>query len=361
MKKIYSLAFLFITCAACAFDATIPVLHLPDFFQEESREEFLKQFEQAVTEVGFFALTGTGVDPDMLDHTYGAAADFFALPWEEKLLLCSADGQRGFIPSESARGEVRADHKEYCHIGREFSEEELKTIRFGKNIWPDHPENFAPAMQELFRSLDDCKEAVSTAFSLVLEQDSNFVGEMVRKGDCLMRVIYYPANPPADAIWAAAHTDIDFFTILPRATAKGLQVLNKEDEWVDVLVPDGAFIVNCGDMLENISNGYFRSAVHRVADPGEGLERYSIVYFVHSKTEDRLDPLPKFIEKTGGVRKYANVTRLELLSERLIDLGIASKELKEFFVNSGAIEKLREIGRFSPKAEKALYEEGFAI
>lgn len=173
-----------------------------------------------------------------------------------------------------------------------------------------------------------------------------------------MRALHYPANPPANAIWAGAHTDIDLLTILPRSTAQGLQVLNIEGAWVDVVVPDGAFIINCGDMLENLTNGHFKSAVHRVVDSGRGEERYSVVFFVHPRSNDGMGPLPSFIEKTGGVKKYADVTRLELLAERLIDLGLASPSLMEFFVDSGAIEKLREVGRFSPKAEKALMEAG---
>ncbi len=71
--------------------------------------------------------------------------------------------------------------------------------------------------------------------------------------------------------------------------------------------------------------------------------------------------LPNLIQKTGGVPRYANVTRLELLSERLIDLGLASREMMEFFVDSGAIEKLREVGRFSTKAEAALIKAGFEL
>lgn len=114
-------------------------------------------------------------------------------------------------------------------------------------------------------------------------------------------------------------------------------------------------------MLENLSNEYFRSSVHRVVDPGEGLERFSIVFFIHPNANDALNPLSNMIAKTGGIRRYANVTRLELLAERLIDLGLASKELMEFFVQSGAIAKLQEMGRFSPKAEKALIEAGYKI
>lgn len=328
-----------------AFDATIPVLHFPDFYQEQTRGEFLSQLEKAVSEVGFFALTGTGVDPSILDQAYDQAKCFFAKGFEEKMALFSRDGQYGYVPGESAKGETRIDCKEFFHVGRT------------QNIWPEEAE-FKVALQDLYQVLDTCKDAIGETFSHLVGRDVN---AMTREGSCLMRSIHYPANPPEGSIWAGAHTDIDFFTILPRSTARGLQVLNQKGEWVDVVVPDGAFVINCGDMLENLTNGFFRSAFHRVVDPGLGEERFSLVFFVHPRSSDRLDPLPQFIEKTGGRRRYAKVSAHELLAERLIDLGLASHELMQSFVDSGAIEKLREMQRFSSKAEDALIQAGFRL
>ncbi|MBX7066064.1 MAG: hypothetical protein K1X28_02420 [Parachlamydiales bacterium] len=339
-----------------AFDSTIPVLHLPDYTNEETRSNFIQKLETAASEVGFFALTGTGVDPALLDESYDQLVAFFSQDFDQKIALKSKDGQRGYIPGESAKGETRIDFKEFYHIGREDG-----TNAWAENVWPEYPTNFKPAMIQLYEAMDTCKLAIGNMLTDLCHLPSGAINEMIGQGDCLMRAIHYPENPPADAIWAGAHTDIDFFTILPRSTARGLQVLNKDGEWIDVIVPDGAFIINCGDMLENISNGYFRSSIHRVVDSGAGTGRYSVVFFVHPRSPDRLDPLPYFVEKTGGIRKYANVTRMELLAERLIDLGLASKGLMEFFVNSGAVEKLREVGRFSPKAEEALKKAGFEL
>lgn len=336
------------------FDATIPVLNLPDYLNEETRPKFMNKLEKAVSEVGFFALTGTGVDPAMLDDAYDQIVAFFDEDFEKKIALKSQDGQRGYLPGESAKGETRIDFKEFYHIGREAS-----SSLWPKNIWPDSPPQFKPSMEQLYQALDTCKLVIGDMFNDLCRLEPGTINEMIGLGDCLMRAIHYPKNPPPDAIWAGAHTDIVLFTILPRSTAKGLQVLNRDGNWIDVVVPDGAFIINCGDMIENLSNGYFHSCTHRVVDSGAGAGRYSVVFFVHPRSEDRLDPLPFFIEKTGGVQKYANVTRLELLAERLIDLGIASEGLMDFFVKSGAIERLREVGRFSPKAEKALKSAGF--
>ncbi|PIS02544.1 MAG: hypothetical protein COT85_04465 [Chlamydiae bacterium CG10_big_fil_rev_8_21_14_0_10_42_34] len=359
--KFFLTTFLAALISLSAFDSTIPVLHLPDFHNENTRDDFLKTLEKAATEVGFFALTGTGIDTDLLDNSYENIVSYFAHNFEEKMALKTADGQRGYVPGESAKGENIIDFKEFYHVGRELSEDDLQRLKYCKNVWPEGSDDFKVAMNNLYAAMDTCKEAVGEAFTEVLNQRPGYINEMIREGDCLMRAIHYPANPPANSIWAAAHTDINFFTILPRSTARGLQVLNQEGNWIDVIVPDGAFVINCGDMLENLTNGYFKSSVHRVIDPGNREERYSVVFFVHPRSEDRLDPLEAYIEKTGGVRKYANVNRIELLAERLIDLGLASNGLMEFFVNSGAIERLREVNRFSPKAEEALLKAGFSF
>jgi isopenicillin N synthase-like dioxygenase len=360
MTKILSVFISFVSILT-AFDSTIPVLHLPDYYNEATKAEFLNNLEKAASEVGFFGLTGTGVDVDLLDRSYEQIVAYFNRDFDEKMALKSRDGQRGYAPGESAKGEKRVDFKEFFHVGRELSEEDLQRLKYCKNVWPEGLPEFKATLIGLYQAMDRCKEALGDAITEVLQQKPGYINEMIQEGDCLMRAIHYPANPPANAIWAGAHTDIDFLTILPRSTAKGLQVLNREGNWIDVVVPDGAFIINCGDMLENLTNGHFKSAVHRVVDSGAGEERYSVVFFVHPRSEDRLDPLPLFIEKTGGTRKYANVNRIELLAERLIDLGLASPALMEFFVQSGAIEKLREVNRFSPKAEKALRDAGFVF
>ncbi len=361
MKNLFVLLFLIPATIATAFNPTIPVLHLPDYAHEETREQFLAQLETAASEVGFFALSGTGVDPELLDRSYEQIVAYFDQDRSIKHDLLTTDGQRGYVPGESAKGDNRIDFKEFFHVGRELSDEDLQRLRYCKNVWPEHPEGFKPAMQELYQALDLCKEAIGEILSSAIEKEPGYFNSMIREGDCLMRAIHYPGNPPANSIWAAAHTDINFFTILPRSTAKGLQILNKDNEWIDVIVPNGAFIVNCGDMLENLTNGHFRSAQHRVVDAGQADERYSVVFFVHPRSADRLDPLPEFVEKTGGIRTYANVNRIELLAERLIDLGLASYELMEFFVESGAIERLREVNRLSHKAEEALTQAGFSI
>jgi isopenicillin N synthase-like dioxygenase len=215
-------------------------------------------------------------------------------------------------------------------------------------------------MCALYAALEKYMAPLEMAMAEAIGAPKDLFTEMTGEGDVLLRAIHYPATPPKNRMWAAEHTDIDLFAILPRATAEGLQVQNRQGEWIDIKVPENAFIVNGGDMLENITNGEFRSGLHRVIAKDDGYERYSMVLFVHPRSKDHLDPLPNCIERTGGIRKYANATRLELLEERLVDLGLASQAMMQHLADSGLMERLIEVGRASPKAMKKLSAAGLA-
>jgi len=359
MRK-FILAYFLLPFPLFAFDATIPVLNLQEYQDPTTRSDFLSQLQYACEEIGFFALTGTGIDPSILDKAYEETKKFFYLDFETKN-QCSGkgvNGQRGFTPGESPKGETRSDFKEFYHIGRELSEEDYQRLGIIPNIWPENRPLFQVSMTTLFQELEKYMQILEQAFEELIGVEKSFLSEMTGEGEVLMRALFYPANPPKDGIWGGEHTDIDLYTILPRSTAKGLQIKNKQGQWIDVIIPDDAFVINIGDMLENLTNGRFRSSWHRVVSQENDQERFSIVYFVHPRSSDFMGPLPHCIEQTGGIRKYPNATRLELLQERLIDLGLASRAMMEGFISSGAIKKFQEVGRASPKAVQKLQNEG---
>lgn len=350
MKRLYKL---FIACclisgvAQAGLDATIPVIDMNDYYSKSRHHIFIQDLSKAMQTVGFVAVINSKVDPQILDNAYNAAQNFYAKPVQQKTNSQKPElnGQRGYVQSEMAKGQAKKDYKEFYHITREYPEQIRKQYNYAANIWPQD-QSFTLAMQQLIQELDQYTTIIESALSESIGEKPDFLTNMTRHGDFLLRSIHYPANPPIDTVWAAAHTDIDLFTILPRATAEGLQVKNAQGEWIDVVVPDNAFIINAGDMLQNITNGVYKSAEHRVVSKNKNVERYSMVAFIHPRPNDRMDPLTKFIAQVGS-RKFANVTRNELLFERLIDLGLHSPALLEQFAKSGAISRLIEVNRAS--------------
>ena len=107
----------------------------------------------------------------------------------------------------------------------------------------------------------------------------------------LLRVLHYPpltGDEEPSAIRAAAHEDINLITILPASNEPGLQVLTKENEWMDVPCEFETLVINTGDMLQEASGGYFPSTTHRVVNP-EGADqsrsRISLPLFLHPRPE----------------------------------------------------------------------------
>ena len=51
-----------------------------------------------------------------------------------------------------------------------------------------------------------------------------------------------------------SHTDFQLFTILWQDHCGGLQVLNKQGQWLNAKPVDGTFVVNIADYLQRITN-----------------------------------------------------------------------------------------------------------
>lgn len=313
-----------------SFDATIPVIDLKDYYSLETKQIFVDQVSKALHEVGFFAVIHTGVEESTLQRAYQASQEFFSGSLEKKLEIYkpSLNGQRGFVPGETAQGAQVKDFKEFVHIGKL------------DNLWPDWMDLEHP-MMDLVRLLDQESIPLQQAFALALGLEEDFFVAQTREGESLLRALHYPRNPDPSRLWAAEHTDIDLFTILPMATEEGLQVYLNGD-WIDVKVPPNAFIVNGGDFLQNISNGYFKSSIHRVLSKKD-VERYSIVYFIHPRNFDSFAPTPSSIALTGGIQRYPAATRIELLAARLRELGLASKELLEKEIEWGLMDRIQAL------------------
>ncbi len=142
--------------------------------------------------------------------------------------------------------------------------------------------------------------------------------------ETLMRPIHYPPLTEAEttgSVRAAAHADINLITLLPAATAIGLEVQDNQGQWHQVPGYKDDLVVNAGDMLQLATQGYYRSTAHRVINPsGEAAKqsRYSMPLFLHARPEVLL----------------AGVTAQSYLQERLKEIGLLPEESKADELNA---------------------------
>ena len=214
----------------------------------------------ALRDVGFFALVDHGIPKELFAESYNILENFFNLPPEKKMVYYDSEsrGQRGFTPfgKEHAKNSDAIDLKEFWQIG--FNQD--------YNLWPTEilPE-FEKVLWRQFNLLYECSLKI-------LEACSRFIGENLcfKEGSCIQRLLYYPPlleNMPPNAIRAAAHEDINLITLLPYATQSGLELVTNNLRWMPVETPKDCIIVDSGDMIQNITNGYFKATTHRVVNP----------------------------------------------------------------------------------------------
>lgn len=343
-----------------AQESTIAELDLQNYYNEDTHEQFIEDVRAALHIDGFFALKNTGVNKEIINKAYASLMKFFALPTETKMLSDGAhtSQQRGYakMGTEAAKGSPYGDFKEYYSVGR------VGGVGMWDNIWPTCMDLCTP-LTAYFEQMDHYSLILMEIFSVALGEDPKFLEKIAFDGDSSARLIHYPAdqsNFNKDAVWSRAHTDINLFTILPRATERGLELQDRNGKWKPVYVNNDAFVINCGDMLEVFSNGYFLSAVHRVKKPRNmKKDRYSSVMFVHPRRSADVYPIPRWIEKVGEQR-FIKATALELFAERLADMAVASDDLLEFLGKSGLVERLMEVHRESKDAMEALVKAGYA-
>ena len=108
-----------------------------------------------------------------------------------------------------------------------------------------------------------------SAASLYLEA-GHMLPEMATDGNTILRLIHYPPlgdDVQEGAVRSAQHEDINLITLLLGATADGLQVMDHDGTWIAVDGNHDHIIVDSGDMLQNLTNGLFKSTTHRVVNP----------------------------------------------------------------------------------------------
>lgn len=264
-----------------------------------------KRFTDSLHETGFGVLTNHPIKQETVLSIYQNWQDFFNSTDKEKFAY-NPEKQDGFFSqkiSETAKGFSLKDIKEYFHY----------------YPWGQCPEHLKVEIQNYFEQAHslatellswvekyspiDISSSYSQALSTMIENSEQ----------TLLRVLHYPpisGSEDPGAIRAAAHEDINLLTILPAANEPGLQVKQKNDEWMDVPCDFGNLIINIGDMLQEASAGYYPSTTHRVINPSS------------TRLDKSRISLPLFLHPRPDVKLSERYTADSYLKERLRELGV---------------------------------------
>ncbi|MED3724859.1 isopenicillin N synthase family dioxygenase [Priestia filamentosa] len=295
----------------------IPMIDIEALVDGSDPEGVARTIGKACEEVGFFSVKNHGVPQDLIDRMYQATQQFFELPAEVKERLHVANsGQtlRGYIPpyGENADPKNTRDLKEAFDYG--VHTEEVSPF-FGPNPMPEELPGFKEVCEEYHDAMMSLARKLVSAFAISLDLPADYFEKLQRQPITIQRLLHYPsqANAAANEIGIGAHTDYGFLTILSQDSVGGLQVRNKEGEWISAPPVEGSFIINIGDLVQAMTNGRYSSTVHRVVNTS-GESRSSIAFFIDLDYDAVVETLPTCVDAenpatentfTCGEYKYA--------------------------------------------------------
>ena len=249
-------------------------------FETRSALKTIKEIEKACVKIGFFQVTGHGLNLKDIKKVCDVGNKFFKLPDRKKRQLSpkkwnkkNKNLYRGYFPNDVNGKEgldigdlkvtkrysskLKNQYIEYLNLDKCFNKSSIKSLG-------QYFDNIYSLSETLFKSVIKLKKMnpnkSSEAFSRL-------------KTLSTLRFNYYPnQTKPVEiskqdgvALGCETHVDSGIFTILYQDRKGGLQVQNRKTKnWHDVPFNKKALVVNTGRALEFLSKGKFKATNHRV-------------------------------------------------------------------------------------------------
>jgi isopenicillin N synthase-like dioxygenase len=308
----------------------LPVLSLAD-----DKARFAQEIGNSFKTFGFALVKDFDIDRGLIERAWQLSEQFFALPDAEKRGYHNPEiaGARGYTPFgvEIAKDAKAHDLKEFWHVGRDLPQgSPLADASMPPNVWPAKPDDFEAVFTELYRQFDATGATILARIALYLGLDEHWFDPAIEDGNSVMRLLHYPPldGIEGEAIRAGAHGDINLITLLLGAEEAGLELLTKDGTWLDASPPEGAMVINVGDMLERLTNHMLPSTIHRVRNPDAArarFSRYSMPFFLHLRSDFPIKTLPQCISPQNPDRYPEPILADQFLQQRLVEIGLKKK------------------------------------
>ncbi|XP_051152544.1 jasmonate-induced oxygenase 4-like [Andrographis paniculata] len=268
----------------------IPVF---DFAQLQF-DQNLHTLRRALTSWGCFQVVNHGIEVSLLEKLRNLSREFFHLPTNEKQKCArSSDGYEGYgsDPVLFENQSVDWNNRLYLLV---LPQDDRKL-----KYWPENPKSFRDTLIEytnrVRRVQDELLKAMAKSLGL---QDDCFVKQFGERPTIYARFNYYrPCAWPDKVLGLKPHADGSGITVLLQdEDLEGLQVL-KDDRWLQVQTLPHALLVNVGDQIEIMSNGIFKSPVHR-AITNSDKERNTLVMFCSPDPTQEIEPVEELVSES---------------------------------------------------------------
>ncbi|KAJ1391468.1 Oxoglutarate/iron-dependent dioxygenase [Sesbania bispinosa] len=254
---------------------------------------------------GFFQVINHGIDPDLINAAYNETDSIFKLPTSKKLSAKrKPGGVSGYSGAHADRYSSKLPWKEtfsflYKHQNNSNS---LQVVDYFKSVLGEELQHTGWVYQKYCEAMKELSLVIMELLAISLGVDRLHYRRYFQDGNSIMRCNYYPpCNSSSLTLGTGPHTDPTSLTILHQDQVGGLEVF-ADNKWVAVRPRPEALVINIGDTFTALSNGRYKSCLHR-ALVNTYMERRSLVFFVCPK-EDKVVRPPDNLLSRNEPRQY---------------------------------------------------------
>ncbi|EBA12581.1 isopenicillin N synthase family dioxygenase [Roseobacter sp. CCS2] len=272
---------------------------------QDARHDLARQLDTICRDTGFLVLDGHGVPRQVIADVWAAAEAFFAQtqPVKQSVAPPYQGYPYGYLGPDAealarSKGEdTPPDLKESFNGGPlrvpMDAPADAMDFCYQPTLWPDL-QGFRAAWQAYYAAMEDLAARIMRAFAAALGLPADHFDPFIANPISALRALHYPAT--VDLLLdkqqrAGAHTDYGSLTILlPQPGSQGLQVKQGGD-WVDVPAPEGAFVINIGDLMARWTADRWVSTLHRVVAKPDQPARQPLAFFHQPDWDAQIVPL----------------------------------------------------------------------
>ncbi|GAB4825205.1 Aconitate hydratase mitochondrial [Ancistrocladus abbreviatus] len=264
-----------------------PVINM-EKLNGEKRSTTMEMIKDACENWGFFELVNHGISHELMDKVERLTKEHYRKCMEQRFKELVAS--KGL---ESVSTEISdMDWESTFHL-RHLPESNISEI-------PDLEDEHRNVMRQFAQGLEKLAEELLDLLCENLGLEKGYLKKAFygAKGPTFgTKVSNYPPCPKPDLIKGLrAHTDAGGIILLFQDDRVGGLQLLKGDQWIDVPPMRHSIVVNLGDQLEVITNGKYKSVMHRVIAQTDGA-RMSIASFYNPGSDAVIYPAPELVEK----------------------------------------------------------------
>ncbi|KAG5596732.1 hypothetical protein H5410_037964 [Solanum commersonii] len=268
-----------------------PIINLENLNGDE-RSNTLEMIKDACENWGFFELVNHGIPHEVMDTVEKLTKGHYKKCMEQRFKELVAS--KGL---EAVQAEVTDLDWESTFFLRHLPVSNISQV-------PDLDDEYREVMRDFAKRLEKLAEELLDLLCENLGLEKGYLKNAFygSKGPNFgTKVSNYPPCPKPDLIKGLrAHTDAGgIILLLQDDKVSGLQLL-KDEQWIDVPPMRHSIVVNLGDQLEVITNGKYKSVMHRVIAQTDGT-RMSLASFYNPGNDAVIYPAPALIEESKQV------------------------------------------------------------